>query len=67
MVKNEDPRERMDYLHTEQKDAYCTNREKNAGVLDNLTALRNASLMEHWQKDSEGAVQQAEAVRNDHI
>lgn len=66
-VKNEDTREGLNYLHTELKDAYWTNREKIAGVLDYLAALRNASPMEHWQKDSEGAVLLAGAVRNDHV
>ena len=66
-VKNEDTREGLNYLHTELKDAYWTNREKIAGVLEYLAALRNASPMEHWQKDSEGAVLLAGAVRNDHV
>ena len=66
-VKNEDAREGLTYLHTELKDAYWTNREKIAGVLEYLGALRHASPMQHWGKDSEGAGLLAGAVRNDHI
>lgn len=66
-VKNEDTREGLNYLHTELKDAYWTNREKITGVLEYLAALRNAAPMEHWKKDSEGAALVAGAVRNDHV
>lgn len=66
-VKNEDTREGLNYLHTELKDGYWSNREKIVGVLDYLAALRNASPMEHWRKDSEGAGLLAGAVRNDHV
>lgn len=66
-VKNEDTREGLNYLHTELNDAYWTNREKIAGVLEYLAALRNASPMTHWAKDSEGAGLLAGAVRNDHV
>lgn len=66
-VKNEDTREGLNYLHTELKDAYWTNREKITGVLEYLAALRNAAPMEHWKKDSDGAALVAGAVRNDHV
>lgn len=66
-VKNEDTRDGMNYLHTELKDAYWTNREKVAGVLDYLSALHHASSMEHWQKDAHAAGLLAGAVRNDHL
>jgi hypothetical protein len=66
-VKNEDTREGLNYLHTELKEAYWANREKITGVLEYLAVLRNASPMEHWQKDSAGAALLAGAVRNDHV
>jgi len=66
-VKNEGTREGMDYLHTELRDAYWTNREKIIGVLEYLAVLRHAASMEHWQKDSQGAALLSGAVRNDHV
>jgi len=66
-VKNEDTREGLDYLHTELRDTYWSNREKITGVLEYLAALRHSSSMEHWQKDAQGAALLAGAVRNDHV
>jgi hypothetical protein len=66
-VKNEDTREGLNYLHTELKEAYWSNRERITGVLDYLAALRYAASMEPWRKDSAGAALMAGAVRNDHV
>ncbi len=66
-VKNEDTREGLNYLHTELKDVYWSNREKIVGVLEHLSALRYAGSMEHWKKDADAAGVLAGAVRNDHV
>jgi len=66
-VKNEDTRAGLDYLHTELRDTYWSNREKITGVLEYLAALRHSGSMEHWQKDAQGAALLAGAVRNDHV
>jgi len=66
-VKNEATREGLDYLHTELRDGYWSNREKITGVLEYLAVLRHAASTEHWGKDSEGAALLAGAVRNDHV
>ncbi len=66
-VKNEDARDGLNYLRTELKDGYWGSRERIMGILDYLAALRNASGMAHWQKDSDGAALLAGAVRNDHV
>jgi putative DNA methylase len=66
-VKNEDTRDGLNYLHTELKDAYWSNRERIVGILDYLAAMRFAASMEGWQKDSGGANLLAGAVRNDHV
>jgi len=57
----------MDYLHTELREAYWTNREKIIGILEYMAALRHSSTMEHWKKDGHAAVLLAGAVRNDHV
>lgn len=66
-AKNEATREGLDYLHTELRDVYWSNREKITGVLEYLALLRHSGSMEHWQKDSQGAALLAGAVRNDHV
>jgi putative DNA methylase len=66
-VKNEGTKEGMDYLHTELREAYWTNREKITGVLDYLSALGHSSNMEDWYKDAHAAGVLAGAVRNDHV
>lgn len=66
-AKNEDTKEGMDYLHTELREAYWTNREKIIGILEYMGALRHSSTMEHWKKDSHAASLIAGAVRNDHV
>jgi len=66
-VKNEATREGLDYLHTELREAYWSNREKIIGVLDYLALLRHSDTMEHWQKDSQAAALLAGAVMNDHV
>jgi putative DNA methylase len=66
-VKNEGTKEGMDYLHTELREAYWSNREKITGILEYLTALSHSSTMEHWQKDAHAASLLAGAVRNDHV
>jgi len=66
-VKNEATREGLDYLHTELREAYWSNREKITDVLEYLAALRHSETMDHWQKDSQGAALLAGAVRNDHV
>ena len=66
-VKNENTRDGLNYLHTELKDAYWTHREKVAGVLEYLAALRNVEPMAHWAKDSAAAGLLAGTVRNDHV
>jgi hypothetical protein len=66
-VKNEDTREGLNYLHTELKEVYWSNRERIVGLLDYLAALRHAAPLEHWLKDSAGAALLAGAVRNDHV
>jgi adenine-specific DNA methylase len=66
-VKNEEARDGLNYLHTELKDAYWSNRERITGVLDYMASLRHAAPMEHWKKDSEAAGILAGAVRNDHV
>jgi hypothetical protein len=66
-VKNEDTRDGLNYLRTELKDAYWSNREKIAGILEYLGNLRHAGSMEHWKKDSEAARLLEGAVRNDHV
>ncbi|MCL4561938.1 MAG: DUF1156 domain-containing protein [Chloroflexi bacterium] len=65
--KNEETRTGLDYLHTELRDAYWSNREKIIGILEFLASLRNVATMEHWRKDSEAAALVAGAVRNDHV
>jgi len=65
--KNEATREGLDYLHTELREAYWSNREKITGVLEYLAALRHSGSMEHWQQDAQGAALLAGAVRNDHV
>lgn len=66
-VKNEGTKEGMDYLHTELREAYWTNREKIIGILEYMAALRHSSTMEHWKKDGHAAGLLAGAVRNDHV
>ena len=66
-VKNEGTKEGMDYLHTELREAYWTNREKIIGILEYMAALRHSSTMEHWKKDGHAASLLAGAVRNDHV
>ncbi len=66
-VKNEGTKEGMDYLHTELRESYWTNREKITGVLEYMAALRHSSTMEHWHKDAHAASLLAGAVRNDHV
>lgn len=66
-VKNESTKEGMDYLHTELREAYWSNREKIIGILEYMAALRHSSAMEHWQKDGSAANLLAGAVRNDHV
>ncbi len=65
--KNEATRESLDYLHTELREVYWSNREKITGILEYLAALRHSDTMKHWQKDSQGASLLAGAVRNDHV
>jgi len=66
-VKNEGTKEGMDYLHTELREAYWTNREKIIGILEYMAALRHSSTMDHWKKDGHAAGLLAGAVRNDHV
>jgi adenine-specific DNA methylase len=66
-VKNEGTKEGMDYLHTELREAYWSDREKIIGVLEYLAALGLSSTMEDWKKDSHAAGLLAGAVRNDHV
>ena len=66
-VKNEATREGLDYLHTELREVYWSNREKITGILEYLADLRHSTTMEHWQKDSQAAALLAGAVRNDHV
>ncbi len=66
-VKNEATKEGMDYLHTELREAYWSNREKITGILEYLTALGHSSTMEHWHKDAHASSLLAGAVRNDHV
>lgn len=66
-VKNEGTKEGMDYLHTELREAYWSNREKITGILEYLTALGHSSTMQHWHKDAHAASLLAGAVRNDHV
>ncbi|MHB8806577.1 MAG: anti-phage-associated DUF1156 domain-containing protein [Anaerolineaceae bacterium] len=66
-VKNEGTKEGMDYLHTELREAYWTNREKIIGILEYMATLRHSSTMEHWKKDGHAASLLAGAVRNDHV
>ena len=66
-MKNEATREGLDYLHTELREVYWSNREKITGVLEYLAALRHSGSMEHWQKDAQAAALLAGAVRNDHV
>ena len=66
-VKNEGTREGMDYLHTELRESYWSNRDKIIGILEYMAALHHSSTMEHWQKDAHAANLLAGAVRNDHV
>jgi putative DNA methylase len=66
-VKNEGTKEGMDYLHTELREAYWSNREKITGVLEYLSALGHSSNMQDWHKDAHAAGVLAGAVRNDHV
>jgi adenine-specific DNA methylase len=65
--KDEEARAGLDYLHTELREAYWTNREKIVGILEWLSALGSAAGMEHWRKDAAAAGVLAGAVRNDHV
>ena len=66
-VKNEGTKEGTDYLHTELREAYWTNREKIIRILEYIATLRHSSTMEHWHKDAHAANLLAGAVRNDHV
>ncbi|RZB36985.1 MAG: hypothetical protein SRB2_01489 [Desulfobacteraceae bacterium Eth-SRB2] len=65
IVRTEDAREGLNWLHTEVKE-YWNQRKSIIAILKYLSKLNHIPHMTHWEKDADAALRLAGAVENDH-